>query len=156
MSLRAQIPSVYWYFFTTIDPLACLYSVYMQYFAPWLFLDSGFARESPYAKITPSHRFLNHQFGGALAAWVFLMLTVLRETKEMKVWTRIQSALAVTDVAMLYSHWKALEAQGRLGLGLLRWEERANIVVIELILVLRLAFVFGVGFPAKRIERKNA
>ncbi|OAL06358.1 hypothetical protein IQ06DRAFT_313441 [Phaeosphaeriaceae sp. SRC1lsM3a] len=156
MSLRAQIPSVYWYFCTVVDPLLSLSALYIQYLDPMLFIDSGFARSSPFAKLTPSHHFLMHQFGGAFAAWVFLMLTMLRETREMKVWTRFQTALAFTDLAVLYSHWKALEAQGRLGLGLLRWEERGSIVIVEVILVIRLAFIFGVGFPAKRREKRRA
>lgn len=153
MSLRAQIPSVYWYFCTVVDPLLSLSALYIQYFDPWLFMDSGFARDSPFAKLTPSHHFLMHQFGGVFAAWAFLMLTMLRETKEMRVWTRFQTALAFTDIAALYSHWKALEAQGRLGLGLLRWEERGSIVILEIILVIRLGFVFGVGFPANSLQR---
>lgn len=153
MPLRAQMPAFYWYFCTIVDPLLSLSALYIQYFDPLVFMDSGFARDSPFAKLTPSHSFLMHQFGGAFAAWAFLMLTMLRETKEMKVWIRFQTALAFTDVAALYSHWKALEAQGRLGLGLLRWDERGSIIILQVILVIRMAFVFGVGFPNHSVQR---
>jgi hypothetical protein len=155
MALRAKIPGVYWYFCTVVDPLLSLSAVYIHYFSPETFMDPGFARESPYANITPSHQFLMHQFGGTFAAWIFLMLTMLRETNDVKVWTRFQTALAFTDVAVLFSQWKALEAQGRLGLGMLRWEESSNAVILVIILLIRVGFVAGWGFPKNIAVKKR-
>jgi hypothetical protein len=156
MALRAKIPSGYWYFCTVVDPLLSLSAVILTYFNPPTLMDVGFARDSPYAKITPSHQFLLHQFGGAFAAWIFLMLTVLRETNDMKVWTRFQSALAITDVAVLFSHWKALEAQGRLGFGKLRFEESSNVLLLLAILLIRIGFIAGWGFPKGGAAQKRA
>ncbi|KAF2023948.1 hypothetical protein EK21DRAFT_105014 [Setomelanomma holmii] len=155
MSLRAQIPSVYWYFCTLIDPLLSLSAVYMNYFQSSLFMDPGFAASSPYGKITPSHLFLMHQFGGTFAAWAFMMTTMLRETSDMKVWTRFQTALAFTDVAVLYSQVRALETQGRLGWGMLRWEESSNAIIVVVILAIRLSFVAGVGFTKNGAVKKS-
>jgi len=87
-----------------------------------------------------------HQIGGPFLAWTFLTLTMLRETKEMKVWTRFQTGLAFTDGAVLYAQVRALEAQGRLGLGALRWEEGCNAVIVGVILGIRVGFVAGWGF----------
>jgi hypothetical protein len=156
MSLRAQIPGVYWYFCTIVDPLLSLSAVYMSYFDQSTLLDPGFPRSSPNAIVTPSHAFLLHQSGGVFAAWIFLFTTMLRETKEMKVWTRFQTALAFTDVAVLYSQWKALEAQGRLDVGKLRWEESSNAVIVLVILVIRVGFVAGWGFPKGGASKRKA
>lgn len=81
---------------------------------------------------------------------------MLRETKEMKVWTRFQTALAFTDVAVLYSQWKALEAQGRLDVGKLRWEESSNAVIVGVILLIRVGFVAGWGFPKGGASKRKA
>lgn len=138
-----------------MDPLLSLSAVYLHYFSPAGFMDPGFARDSPYAKITPSHSFLMHQFGGTFAAWAFLMLTMLPETNDMKVWTRFQSALIFTDVAVLFSQWKALESQGRLGLEMLRWEESSNAVLLVIIFLIRVGFVAGWGFPKGSAAKKS-
>jgi hypothetical protein len=87
MSLRSQIPSVYWYYCTLIDPVLSLSAACMHNFNPSLFMDPRFAQSSPYGKITPSHLFLMHQFGGKFVAWAFIQLTMLRETTDMNVWT---------------------------------------------------------------------
>ncbi|KAL5116378.1 hypothetical protein ACEQ8H_005726 [Pleosporales sp. CAS-2024a] len=155
MALRAKMPAPYWYFCTVVDPLLSLSAVYLHYFDRATFMDTGFARDSPYANISPSHTYLMHQFGGAFAAWAFLMLTMLRETSDMKVWTRFQTALICTDVAVLFSQCKALEAQGRLHVGMLRWEESSNAVLLVGILLLRVGFVAGWGFSGKCAPRKS-
>ena len=155
MSLRNQIPAFYWYYCTLVDPLLSLSAVYMNYFNPSLFMDPGFAQSSPFGRITPSHLFLMHQFGGTFVAWSFLQLTMLRETTDMNVWTRFQTALAFTDVAVLYSQVKALEAQGRLGWGMLRWEESSNAVIVVVILLIRVGFVAGWGFGKACAAKKR-
>jgi hypothetical protein len=155
MSLRTKIPAFYWYYCTIVDPILSLSAVYMHYFDQSTFMDPGFARDSPYGKITPSHKFLMHQFGGMFMAWAFLGLTVLRETTEMKVWTRFQSALIFTDIAVLFSQWKALEAQNRLALDKLRWEESSNAVILVVILLIRVGFVAGWGFPKGSAAKKR-
>ncbi|KAH7083046.1 hypothetical protein BKA63DRAFT_142414 [Paraphoma chrysanthemicola] len=156
MALRNQIPAFYWYSFTIIDPLLSLSAVYMNYFQPSLFLDPGFASTSPHGTITPSHAFLMHQFGGTFAAWAFMMLTLLRETNDMRVWTRFQTALSFTDVAVLYSQFRALEAQGRLGWGTLRWEESSNAAIVAVILAVRVGFVAGIGRGSKgEVKKRN-
>jgi hypothetical protein len=64
MTLRAKIPAFYWYFCTVVDPLLSLSAVYLLYFNPSTFMDTGFAQSSQHGRITPSHLFLMHQFGG--------------------------------------------------------------------------------------------
>jgi hypothetical protein len=155
MTLRTKIPAFYWYFCTVVDPLLSLSAVYLLYFDPSTFMDTGFAQSSQHGKITPSHLFLMHQFGGVFMAWAFLMLTMLRETNDMKVWTRFQTALCFTDVAVKYSQWKALEAQGRLDLGKLRWEESSNAIMLLLILAIRVGFIAGWGFPKDNAAKKK-
>lgn len=156
MTLRVQIPAFYWYFCTAIDPLFSLSAVYLDYFDRKTFLAHGFAESSPFGTITPSHTFLMHQSGGLFAALAFMMFTMLRETNDMKVWTRFQQALCLTDVAVMFSQWKALEAQNRLGLAKLRWEEGSNVVLVVIILLIRLGFVAGVGFKKRsKAGRRN-
>jgi hypothetical protein len=155
MSLRTKMPAFYWYYCTVVDPLLSLSAVYMHYFSPSTFMDPGFARDSKYGAITPSHRFIMHQFGGVFMAWAYLAGVMLRETTDMKVWTRFQTALVFTDLAVLYSQWKALEAQGRLDLGQLRWEESSNAVILVVILLIRVGFVAGWGFTKKHAVSKR-
>ncbi|KAF2830392.1 hypothetical protein CC86DRAFT_160973 [Ophiobolus disseminans] len=155
MSLRNQIPAFYWYYCTVVDPLLSLSAVYMVYFDPSWFMDPGFARSSPFGKLTPSHLFLMHQFGGPFLAWAFLQRTMLLETTDMNVWTRFQTALAFTDVAVIYSQIRALEAQGRLGWGMLRWEESSNAVILVTILLIRVGFVVGLGFGKGGATKKR-
>jgi hypothetical protein len=155
MTLRNQIPAVYWYYGTLVDPLLSLSAVYLLYFHPQTFMDVGFAASSPFGTITPPQTFLLNQLGGPFAAWAFLQTTMLRETNDVNVWTRFQQALCFTDVAVLFSQWKALEAQGRLGLGQLRWEESSNAVLVLIILLIRVGFIAGVGFPKAAAGRKK-
>ena len=83
------------------------------------------------------------------------MRTMSCETKDMEVWTRFQTALAFTDVAVLYSQVRALEAQRRLGWGMLRWEESANAVTVGMILLIRIGFAAGVGFGKGDAAKKR-
>ena len=84
------------------------------------------------------------------------MRTMSCETKDMEVWTRFQTALAFTDVAVLYSQVRALEAHRRLGWGMLRWEESANAVTVGMILLIRIGFAAGVGFGKGGATKKRA
>lgn len=155
MTLRTQIPAFYWYFGTLIDPLLAASGAFIAYFSPQTFMDPGFAANSPYGAITPSHIFMLNQIGGAFAAFFVLQFFLLRETSDMNVWTRFQQALCFADVAVLYSQYKALEAQGRLGLGELRTEEAGNAVLLLAILVIRLGFIAGVGFGTGAAGKKR-
>jgi hypothetical protein len=155
MSLRNQIPAFYWYYGTLFDPLFSISAIYMSYFQPSLCMDPGFAHSSPYGKISPSHMLLVHQFGGTFAAWAFLHLTIPPRNQQYESLDAVP-ALAFTDVAVLFSQVKALEAQGRLALGMLRWEESSNAVIVAVILAIRVGFVAGVGFNKTGAKKRNS
>jgi hypothetical protein len=83
--------------------------------------------------------------------FAFLMVFMLPNTNDLKVWERFQTALLFTDMAALYSIWKAVEVQG----GLWTSEGAGNIGIILVVTVVRLLFVMSVDMGKGPIAKKR-
>jgi hypothetical protein len=140
------IPAFYRIFFTSIDPLIALSGAYMDFFDPATILASYFPRSSLYAKPTPPITILLTQAGGAFFMMAFLMVFMLRYTSDVKIWKMFEFGILVTDFTLFYSLYGALEGQGRLNVGAIRWEEWGTIAITGFVTVVRIAFLGGLGF----------
>ncbi|KAF2440284.1 hypothetical protein P171DRAFT_435110 [Karstenula rhodostoma CBS 690.94] len=143
------IPTFYRIFFTSIDPLIALSGAYMDFFDPETILASSFPRASLYAEPTPPITVLLRQAGGAFIMMAFLMVFMLRYTEDVKIWKMFELGILVTDFTLFYSLYGALEGQGRLDVGAIRWEEWGTIVITGFVTVVRIAFLGGLGFSKK-------
>lgn len=83
----------------------------------------------------------------------FLMIFLLRYTRDVKVWKLFEFGILITDITLFYSLWKALEAQGRLQLESLRWEEWGTVAITGFVTLVRVLFLLGAGFAKESIKK---
>ncbi len=136
-----SVNAFYYYTFTIFDPIVCISCIYINLFAPQMFIDPAFPRSSEWANLTPSHAFLQHQFAGVFAMSAFLMVTMLPRTNDILVWKLFQTGILLTDVFTLFGLYGSVEVQG--------WEVRSeavrHVVITGVMGLLRVLFVAGVG-----------
>jgi hypothetical protein len=146
------IPSFYRIFFTSIDPLVALSGGYLNFFDSHTVITSMFPPTHTWSNRTPAHHMLLHQLGGAFFMMAFLMVFMLRCTKDVNIWKLFEAGILITDFGMFYSMWMALGAQKRLSIGDLRWEEWGSIT--GFVTVVRMLFLMEVGFKKTKEAKK--
>ena len=149
------IPSFYRIFFTSIDPLIALSGAYLSLFDPETILASSFPRSHHLSVPSPSHAVLLDQAAGAFLMMAFLMIFMLRTTNDMSIWKLFEFAILITDGTLFFSLGKALATQGRLGIGMLRWEEWGTVGITGFVTVMRIAFLMELGFQKKLSVQKE-
>lgn len=133
----------YRFWFTWLDPLTLVPTVYALIFAPQNVLDAFVP--APLSAPNPDQGFLLHQLA-AMFAFVAIMLGVaLRVSHDIKVWRVIIGGILLVDIAILASIYVSLEQQGRLRLGALRSTDWGNILFTALCAVVRVFFLAGIG-----------
>ncbi|KAF5698139.1 hypothetical protein FGLOB1_12277 [Fusarium globosum] len=107
--------------FTWVDPLTVLPTVYALIFTPEFILD-GLIPLSMSA-YNPDQAFLFHQLA-ALFAFVAIMLAVLlRVSSDIKVWRVVIGGVLLIDIAILMSVFVSMKQQGRSELSMFRWQD---------------------------------
>lgn len=110
---------------------------------------------SSIAPWNPYFNFTLQQLGGALLMLAFIDTVLLRYTEDVNVWKIIQAAVLIYDGSLLYSNYYALKQQGRLSLGALRVEDWGAIAITAQAVVVRVAFLVGVGLKSMSKGKKN-
>lgn len=140
----SPIPTFYRIWFTTLDPLLTLSGIYLTFFTP-AFVLAGF---NPNYHSPPSSEtilLLDHS-GAWFLAILILQLGLLRgRPDDVFVWWYYALAVGIVDTVTCTATLRALDAQGRLGLGGWRWEEWVNFGSTGACAVVRWAFVLGIG-----------
>ena len=103
---------------------------------------------STIAKWDPLFDFTLQQLGGALVMLAFIDIVLLRYTNDVKIWKILQAAVLIYDLSLLYSNYYSLKQQGRLTVGALRWEDWGGIFISAQAVVVRSAFLLGVGLSS--------
>ncbi|KAG9496676.1 hypothetical protein J7337_011454 [Fusarium musae] len=131
-----KVHSFYRIWFTWIDPLTVLPTVYALIFTPEFILDG---------LIPLNQAFLFHQLA-ALFAFVAIMLAVLlRVSSDIKVWRVVIGGVLLIDIAILISVFVSMKQQGRSGLSMFRWQDWGNYLFTGWVAVVRALFLAGVG-----------
>ncbi|KAJ7583858.1 hypothetical protein C8J56DRAFT_952035 [Mycena floridula] len=150
----SNIPAFYRHFFTTIDPLMCLGGVFGNILAPASILASYTATPSlPPATETIV---LLDGMAGFFAGMAFTQIFLLRAKKEdLTVWKAVQVSMVFVDIFMLFGLARALIGQ-RGGMDTTSWrgQDWGNIVGYPALILIRLAFLAGVGMGRKGKDKK--
>lgn len=76
----------------------------------------------------------------------FISAVLLRYTSDIKIWTIIQIADFIVDVAYFWAIYGALSEQGRLAVDHWRAEDWGSVVITGAATVMRIGFLMGLGF----------
>ncbi|KAG7407012.1 hypothetical protein Forpe1208_v013348 [Fusarium oxysporum f. sp. rapae] len=138
-----NVNNFYRIWFTWVDPLTVLPTVYALIFTPEFILD-GLIPLSMSA-YNPDQAFLFHQLA-ALFAFVAIMLAVLlRISSDIKVWRVVIGGVLLIDIAILLSVFVSMKQQGRSELSMFRWQDWGNYLFTGWVAVVRALFLAGVG-----------
>ena len=143
---QPKISSFYRTWFTIVDPLSLIPTVYGILFAPEFMMDAIIP--ATMSKPDPDQAFLFHQLAALYAFMVVILAAVLRATSDVRVWKRVIAGVLLVDVAILISMYVSLEHQGRLGLENWRWQEWGNLLYTGGVAIIRAFFLAGVGVQA--------
>lgn len=144
---QQSIHSFYRVWFTCVDPLTLIPTVYALIYTPEFMLE-GLIPPSM-AVYNPIEGFFYHQLS-ALYAFVGIMLGgVLRITSDIKVWKIIVAGVLLIDVSILASVYVSLERQGRLEMEKWRWQDWGNVLWTGGVAIIRGLFLAGVGAGRK-------
>ena len=110
-------------------------------------------KEAPFNEL---HQWIFQQMAGAFLMMSILQTVLLRSTNDLKVWKIFEGAVLAYDWVMLASIYDTLRLQGRLQANELRGEEWGSIAITALAVVVRSAFVLGVGVPSQSKRVKKA
>lgn len=144
---QQSIHRFYRVWFTCVDPLTLIPTVYALIYAPEFMLE-GLIPPSM-AVYNPIEGFFYHQLA-ALYAFVGMILGgVLRVTSDVKVWRIIVAGVLLIDVAILASMYVSLERQGRLEMASWRSQDWGSLLWTGGVAVIRGLFLAGVGAGRK-------
>ncbi|KAF4984793.1 hypothetical protein FZEAL_84 [Fusarium zealandicum] len=149
---QPNIHNFYRVWFTCIDPLVLIPTVYSLIFTPEVILDALIpATLSVY---DPAQSFLFHQLAALYAFLGIVLGGVLRASSDINVWRIVTAGVLLIDVALLASLYVSLDQQGRLELGKWRWQDWGNVVLTAGLVVIRGMFLAGVGVGAEGKGKK--
>ncbi|KAM0247817.1 hypothetical protein ACHAP5_003827 [Fusarium lateritium] len=121
---QKKIHSFYRIWFTWVDPLVLIPTVYSLIFTPEFMLDGLIPLSmSPY---NPDQAFLFHQLAASYLFIGIMLGVVLRLSSDIKVWRVIIGAVLLVDIAILVSVNVSMEQQGRSELSQFRWQDWAT------------------------------
>ncbi|KAK3716706.1 hypothetical protein LTR37_006336 [Vermiconidia calcicola] len=149
----SHIPAFYRFYFRWSDPAVCLWATYMDFFTPDVvvnaFVPASISARNEYQD------FLLQQLGGSTLMLAFLAIVLLRYTSDVKIWKILEAAVLVYDFSLLYSSWYALDYQGRLSVGALRWEDWGGIAITGQAVFVRTAFLLGAGLSKHKMPMQK-
>ena len=153
--MAPPISAFYRIWFTTINPILTTIGtigIIANIFAPSMILNGITPNYSP---PTPETTVLLYQTAGFFAMTLAQELYIRRvQPNDVNVWRAIEGSTALVDVGILAGVAYILRLEERMGLGSWRQEEWINVVITAGVLVIRGAFLAGVGFGGRK--RKSA
>lgn len=147
--MASSIPSFYRVWFTVIDPILSLFGVFGNLLTPTVILNSY----SPFYASPPTTEtiFLLDTTAGFLAGLTFLQVVLLRaKPTDVTVWRALQASIVLVDIGMLAGLVRVLSAEGRADWKVWRVQEWTNMGITAAVLIIRAAFLLGVGMRGHR------
>ena len=114
----------------------------MDFFDPRLVLSSHIPNPMP----NIGDAMILKQRGGGMLNFGFISAVLLRYTYDLKIWSIVQIADFIVDVAYFWAVYDALNAQRRLDVGTWRKEDWGSVVITGTAGVVRMAFLARLGF----------
>ncbi|KAJ4252976.1 hypothetical protein NW762_010885 [Fusarium torreyae] len=140
---QLNVHNFYRIWFTWVDPMTLIPTVYALIFTPEIMLDGLIPLSmSPY---NPDQAFFFHQLAALYAFTAVILAGVLRASSDIKVWRIVIAGVLMIDIAILMSVYASMEQQGRLELSKFRWQDWGNYVFTGWVAVIRTLFLAGVG-----------
>ncbi|KAF4449593.1 hypothetical protein F53441_7160 [Fusarium austroafricanum] len=140
---QQNIHNFYRIWFTWVDPMTLLPTVYALIFTPEFMLDGLIPLSM--SSYNPDQAFLFHQLA-ALYAFVGIMLAfVLRASSDIKVWRIIIAGVLLIDISILLSVYVSMKQQGRSEFAMFRWQDWGNYIFTGFVAAVRALFLAGVG-----------
>jgi hypothetical protein len=129
--------------FTWVDPIALCASAYMYIFAKVQALQM--VHPGPIAAPDTLQSATMHQVAVLLSFVAITTAVVLRVSSDAKIWKIIQAAVLAVEAGFLATTAVTLEEQGRLALGKLQGGEYVTIGGILPFMMIRVAYLIGIG-----------
>jgi hypothetical protein len=148
---NSHIPVFYRVFFLYIDPLLCLSGIYLGFFDHATYLEMGVPR----ALTHHSASLLTNHLITVLGAWSLCIFTLqtllLQQYRDVKIWRIFMFAVLLTDLGLVYAFY---EADPVMAVSVSKWEkgEWTNHGILGLVIVVRTAFLLGVGGVGKAVR----
>ncbi|KAH7241525.1 hypothetical protein BKA59DRAFT_478753 [Fusarium tricinctum] len=140
---QVKVHSFYRIWFTWVDPLVLIPTVYSLMFTPEFMLDGLIPSSmSPY---NPDQAFLFHQLAASYLLIGIMLGVVLRMSSDIQVWRVIIGAVLLVDITILVSVTVSMKQQGRFELSQFRWQDWGNYLFTGWVALLRGLFLAGVG-----------
>lgn len=146
---KAQVASLYRYFFLYIEPIFALIGAYYSLLDQQTYLDMTHANSSPKHGISTSTQIVLTQLSNLYFLFAINEALVLRATSDLKVWRALLFCLLIADIGHLYSvravgvhvYWDVF------GWNAIDW---GNVPFVYAGASIRLAFLLGFGVgPSK-------
>ncbi len=147
---RAQVASIYRYFFLYIEPISALTGAYYSFFEQQTYLDLTHAASSPKNGISTATQVVLAQLANLYFLFAINEALVLRSTADLNVWRAVIFCLLIAEIGHLYSvkavgwhiYWDVF------GWNAIDW---GNVAFVYAGASMRLAFLLGFGVgPSKQ------
>jgi hypothetical protein len=138
------ISSIYRIYFTWLEPVFATSGAYLCHARPGFFLETSTPSPVIGNDVTPTVQLLLTQIASLYIMHALVMSTVLRASNEINVWRAVMFAIAIADSGHLYALYAAAPGPF-LDLATWRSEDWTNYGILGLGLVLRVAFLLGIG-----------
>ncbi|OBT54430.1 hypothetical protein VE04_04383 [Pseudogymnoascus sp. 24MN13] len=146
-----RLPLLYTTFFLTIEPLSTLLGAYFAYFQPhhYLTLTTPSTPQSTLVPLPPSTAIVLQQLANLYLLLSITEATLLRTTNDLAVWRVFLFGLLVADVGHVWSVREAVGWEGYWNVAGWNAMDWGNLGFVYVAAALRVAFLLGVGLPAK-------
>ncbi|KAF2014712.1 hypothetical protein BU24DRAFT_423611 [Aaosphaeria arxii CBS 175.79] len=152
MASLPHIPLLYRIMFLYFEPFSAFNGALLCHFRPANFLTTMSAT----ATYSPSVQVIFDQVAACYILFAFNEAVVLRITKELRVWKTMILGMVLCDMLHIYGSWQALGTEVSLRPWLWRSEDALNMTILYGFLLLRLAFLAGIGLGKGVSEKKQA
>lgn len=105
---------------------------------------------------SPKSQIVYDQLAATYMLFAFNQAVTLRVVHDVYIWKVLLFGMALSDAAHVYSIWAEIGTEAMLSPG--RWRSHDWVTMVSTVgpLIMRLAFVLGVGLGSGRRERKKA
>jgi len=149
-----KVPLVYRILFLYVDPFAALGGVLSTHFSPSNYLQ-GMSPSATQSTYSPQTQVIFDQLAATYFLFAFNEAVVLRVASELRVWKALLLGILICDVMHLYGSGVALGWDVFIRPWLWRVEDTVNLVMLYGLGIMRLAFLFEVGFEGRGDENKS-
>lgn len=147
----SKVPFIYRFLFLYFEPVAALFGSALLLFSPQKFLTTM----SEATTYTASHQVVYSNLAATYALFAFNEAVVLRLTNDLTVWKALLCGILLCDAIHLYASWGALGSDVFWNPALWRMEDAVNLGSLWVQGLIRVAFIYEIGFPRSLSKGKQ-